>query len=110
MKLQEDKSRLQQDKIRSEETISKLTNELKNLKYEVNELRDDNKRHLSEKQGVGKGGGLSYRELEQRLQEANEENFILRKQKETVVAVNPKSQAFEYVGHPLPLKPQLPPD
>lgn len=110
VKLQEDKSRLQQDKIRSEETISKLTNELKNLKYEVNELRDDNKRHLSEKQGVGKGGGLSYRELEQRLQEANEENFILRKQKETVVAVNPKSQAFEYVGHPLPLKPQLPPD
>ena len=46
---------------------------------------------------------MTYRELEIKLQEANEDNFILRKQKETVVAVNPKSQAFEYVGAPLHL-------
>lgn len=64
---------------------------MKNLKHEVQELRLDNKRHLAEKEGIGKGAGMSYRELEQKLQEANEENFILRKQKETVVAVNPKT-------------------
>ena len=41
---------------------------------------------------------MSYNQLEKKLQEANDENYILRKQKETVVAINPKSQAFEYIG------------
>jgi ribosomal protein L29 len=79
------------DKVRQEETITKLNSELRNLRTQAYELREDNKRHMSEKEGIGKGGGMSYKQLEIKLSEANEENFILRKQKETVVAVNPKS-------------------
>ena len=102
-KLQSDKLKLQTDKSKQEEVINKLNKEIKNLTYQVSELRSENKRHLSEKEGIGKGGGMTYRELEVKLQEANEENYILRKQKETVVAVNPKSMAFEYIGNPLHL-------
>lgn len=77
---------------------------MKHLKNEVYELRIDNKKHVAEKQGVGQGGELTFKQLHEKLEEANDENFILRKQKETCVAVNPKTQAFEYIGEPLHLK------
>ena len=87
--------------MRQEDEIGKLKSELKTIRVTVSELRQDNKRHMAEKEGVGQGGGLSYKQLEQKLQDATDENFILRQQKETVVAVNPKTQAFEYIGKPL---------
>lgn len=92
------------DKNQKEETLTNLTKKTSKLESQVFELREDNKRFMSEKEGYGKGSGMSYKQLEMKLSEANEENFILRKQKETVVAVNPKSQAFEYIGNPLYLK------
>lgn len=68
-KVSDTNNRLVNDKLRQEETINKLNSELKNIKNEVYELRIDNKRHMAEKQGVGQGGGLSYKQLEEKLDE-----------------------------------------
>lgn len=77
-KLHDQISRLTQDKMKLDGTNSKQAKDLKNLQSEIFELRIDNKRHMAEKQGVGQGGGLTYKELEDKLQEANDENYILR--------------------------------
>lgn len=66
-----------QDKQRQDEVVSKLNSELRHLKNEVYELRVENKRHVAEKQGVGQGQ-TSFKELEEQLQDANDQNNILR--------------------------------
>ena len=50
---------------------------------------------------------LSYSELQNAIKRLEQENNILQGQKKTVIALNPRSQAFEYIGEPQLLNAQL---
>ena len=50
---------------------------------------------------------LSYSELQNAIKRLEQENNILQGQKKTVIALNPRSQAFEYIGEPQLLNAKL---
>lgn len=58
---------------------------------------------IAEKTGTGGGNTLTYSEMIAKVKQLENDLFILESQRVTVVAVNPKTQAFEYVGQPLSL-------
>jgi hypothetical protein len=68
------------------------------------EVQGDFNKLQAEMQGnSGPGQGASYAELSETINQLKKENFVLDNQKTTVVAYNPKTQTFEYIGQPLPL-------
>ena len=69
-----------EDKKDLQERHDRLQEKFKNLKYEFEEIKDDNRRFLSEKQGTGVGSGMSYAQLEEKIKELESDNFILQKQ------------------------------
>lgn len=40
----------------------------------------------------------------EKIKQLEKENFVLESQTTTVVAYNPKTSTFEYIGEPLPLE------
>ena len=57
---------------------------------------------LAGRRGTG-AGGLTYTDLQDRVKELQNDVRILEAQRKTVIAINPASSAFEYIGDPLPL-------
>lgn len=58
---------------------------------------------IAEKRGTGAAGGLSYSDMASKLKELENDVYILEAQRKTVLALNPRTSAFEYIGEPVEL-------
>ena len=60
-------------------------------------------RHIAEKQGTGVGSGMMYGDMAKKMKELEDTIYILEAQRKTVIAHNPSTSTFEYIGEPLHL-------
>ena len=58
---------------------------------------------LAERQGTGAGAGMGYSDMANKLKELENDIYVLEAQKKTVLAYNPRSSTFEYIGEPVAL-------
>ena len=95
-----------------EEEAARWSDQLRGARAELSaevklraEVQGDwNKLRAEMQGGAGPGGGPSYAEMGGRIKELEKENFVLESQTTTVVAYNPNTSTFEYIGEPLPLQ------
>ena len=58
---------------------------------------------LAERQGTGAGAGMGYSDMANKLKELENDIYVLEAQKKTVLAYNPRTSTFEYIGEPVAL-------
>jgi len=58
---------------------------------------------LAERQGTGAGAGMGYSDMANKLKELENDVYVLEAQKKTVLAYNPRTSTFEYIGEPVAL-------
>jgi len=58
---------------------------------------------LAERQGTGAGAGMGYSDMANKLKELENDVYVLEAQKKTVIAYNPRTSTFEYIGEPVAL-------
>ena len=56
---------------------------------------------VKEKQGAG--SGMSYSDMAKKIKDLEKDIYILEAQKRVVIAHNPSTNTFEYIGEPMPL-------
>lgn len=87
----------------------RATGDLRVARQEVLDLQDRAKalereiNQITGEKGLGQGA-LTYTDMASRVKELENEVKILENQRKTVLALNPASGAFEYIGEPLPLR------
>lgn len=101
------KEKQQADKLREEhrESETQLAWARKSLAEERNgkhQLQEDLDRLLEGPRGAG-SGGLSHSAMTSKLKELENDVYVLEAQRKTVLALNPSTSAFEYIGEPVVL-------
>ena len=87
-----------------QDALDSLRNARQQVESEIfnkNRFKEDLEKLLAEKKG--QGGGLSYSQMTDKIKGLENDIYILEAQKKTVIAVNPQTGAFEYIGDPVDL-------
>ena len=71
-------------------------------RFNKERYKEDLDKLIAEKRGTG-AGGLSYSDMASKMKELENDVYILEAQRKTVLAHNPRTSAFEYIGEPLDL-------
>ena len=79
--------------------LEKTKDELTHVQTQFYEKNDEFKRLLNEHRG-NQADGKGYKELEATIKEKDTQISVLQQQKKQMIAINPSTQAFEYIGSP----------
>jgi chromosome segregation ATPase len=71
-------------------------------RFNKERYKEDLDKLIAEKRGTG-AGGLSYSEMASKLKALENDVYVLEAQRKTVLAINPRTSAFEYIGEALQL-------
>jgi len=92
-----------------DDALTRLTTANEDLateRFEKQRAREELNRLIAEKQGTGVGAGMSYSDMAKKMTELRNDVRILQAERKTVLAHNPSTSTFEYIGEPLVLRPE----
>lgn len=88
------------------EQLAGARRELESARIAKQRDKEEIENLLADKRGGAKGGAPTYASLQDKVQALENEVYLLEAQKKTVLAHNPRTGAFEYIGEPLALNQQ----
>jgi len=91
------------DKDEALKALSQARNLAEVERYEKARHKEDFDKLLAERQGTGAGAGMGYSDMANKLKELENDVYVLEAQKKTVIAYNPRTSTFEYIGEPVAL-------
>ena len=92
-----------------DDALTRLTTANEDLateRFEKQRAREELNRLIAEKQGTGVGARMSYSDMAKKMTELRNDVRILQAERKTVLAHNPSTSTFEYIGEPLVLRPE----